>query len=444
MSQRVRLVKERFLSISKNVLLSWLIENLKTEEEKSQFRELCSSIEALFHAQRVAQIEVWTKCICIKKICNFEIKQCYSTFDRFNRQAADEIAQTNQKELQLRQDRLLENIVNILNDSNFTPVTFEDYTWDERAVKLSNKKKKKKKKECINIMDWAKLDSYLLTDFFEKHRRLNPYRDVPIPPPFHNHFILYHCGTGMITKSNVYMDHKINLICADIQSYFKQLLQRVFLLLQAALFTADNNPPDVNNSPIVNEHNSNNVNEENDDDYVQRVSLVDTYTTAKSQGMAGVLWWFLSRVTLQVSFLFVCFFFSLKIKQKEPTFRHVVLVYRSLTEGLLEEKLRRAKEDSLKLSRKVRSTVKRRLQQIKESYSTDKQNEEGGNDNDLQEEEEENQVQERVSSANSNTEQGNAQQQAKTGKPLYNEFKRQQSATKFQDPITSSIASQDE
>ncbi|ETO33663.1 hypothetical protein RFI_03439, partial [Reticulomyxa filosa] len=49
-----------------------------------------------------------------------------------------------------------------------------------------------------------------------------------------------------------------------------------------------------------------------------------------------------------------------------------------------------------------------------------------------------------LGSANSNTEQGNEQQQAKTGKPLYNELKRQQSATKFQDPITSSIASQDE
>ena len=75
--------------------------------------------------------------------------------------------------------------------------------------------------------------------------------------------------------------------------------------------------------------------------YFKRISLKDTFKRAwHAGGIIGVLEWCIASVELQ-----------------EPTYSRLVLLYRSLPEGLLQEKLRRAKEASHALS----SSVKKRL-----------------------------------------------------------------------------------
>lgn len=242
----------------------------------------------------------------------------------------------------------------------------------------------------------------MLHDFFKQHKgtkEYNPYfdKDVTKPPPFWQHFSVFHRGYGLHVQSELFIDHKINIISQDIFTILKSYAIQFFYFMIGKLFYIDSGKDDnnkkndnnngngknISNGELIDQiqlmqrmsiekqlssyRSSNEMSDNKSDDKrgesesegkekedkkgneiaFERVSLVDTYKEAKRQGIKGIIWWFLSNLTL-----------------KEPTFNDVIVMFRELPEKVLDEKLRRAKERSKKYGKTIINSASKSFKKI--------------------------------------------------------------------------------
>ena len=122
--QRVEIPKQKFIEVSKDSFIKELSKTFESTIEQDQFLQLSNIIQHLLDAKRVQQREL--------------VKKSYSCFDERNHFSKIEANKLSVEELGNRQNTLLQNIYDILIDSNFEPITFENYKNAIQSVYLSD------------------------------------------------------------------------------------------------------------------------------------------------------------------------------------------------------------------------------------------------------------------------------------------------------------------
>jgi len=276
----------------------------ESDKNKELFGKLCSSIETLFYVNRIAKLEAF--------------KECYSSFSRLGELKRDKLSF---EELQKRQTKLIKMMYEILEDAHFNPITFEMYKNSIEKIYLSDLPIK---------VDFAKLDSNLFTSFYAQCPELNPYKDLAQKPPFYQHFAVFYRGNGLNTMKGLFITQKFNLFIADIRAQF--IGSNILKFLS---FLDEDKNENLSNKQQKNKNNM---------VHSERVSLLDTYKAAKSEGVGSVIWWFLKNVTI-----------------KEPTFKRLLLIYRQVPESFVAEQRRKLLEKANKIKSKIKKTAKKKL-----------------------------------------------------------------------------------
>lgn len=320
-SEKVILLKERFLPVSKDQFLSILLNKFESDRERTLFGQLSGAIECLFYVNRISKIE------------NF--KQSYAPFSRLNGIQKNQFNLSN-KQLSIRQMKLIKMIYDCLKDAHFEAITFEMYKNSIEKVFLSDLPIK---------VDWPKLDSFLLTTFYQKYPSINPYQNLKHKPPFYQHFAIFYRGYGECVRNGLFITPKLNLILSDlfpiIQSYISYFIQ----FMMAKLFTKQGNKKKNKNK----DNQSKDIGDDNNIDsslitQLERVSLLDTYKMAKSKGIRYTLWWFFKNITIH-----------------EPTFKRLIMIHRQIPESFVQEQTRKMKERANKLKHKIEKSAKKQF-----------------------------------------------------------------------------------
>ena len=212
-------------------------------------------------------------------------KECFSCFSRHN--AFPHTLPLD--ELKARQLKLMKMIYNILHDAHFEPITLELYKNSIEKVFLTDVPIK---------VDWAKLDSHLLTTFYDHYPSLNPYKDMAHRPPFYRHFSVFYRGYGLSEMESLFITPKLNLILADLEPIFKSYFSQCIAFLTATLHSKSNKKEKEKSKQSENGNGSKSIN--SDVLTMKRVSLLDTYKVAKSKGIRSTFYWLFKNIKIQV------------------------------------------------------------------------------------------------------------------------------------------------
>eukprot|EP01084_Bolivina_argentea_P290876 499770_1 len=115
--------------------------------------------------------------------------------------------------------------------------------------------------------------------------------------------------------------------------------------MTAKLFSSKKkNKQNKNNNNITENESLKNIDAKFDILKLERISLLDTYNSAKCKGINNILWWFFKNIS-------IC----------EPTFKRLILIYRQVPETFVAEQTRKLKEKANKLKSSLKKTAKKTI-----------------------------------------------------------------------------------
>ena len=233
----------------------------------------------------------------------------------------------------------------LIQEAHFSAITMEMYKNSIEKVFLSDLPIK---------VDWGKLDSHLLTQFYQQYPQQNPYNNSSDKPPFHRHFAVFYRGYGLSSMKGLFITQKLNLILADLIPIIQTSIIQFLQFMTATLFTQKRKNKNTKNQPVKSSK-SEGITAEIDMLKLERISLFDTYQTAKSKGVRHTLWWFLKNIKIQ-----------------EPTFKRLILIHRQVPETFVAEQTRKMKERAHKIKQSAKNKlgfINRAKQGVNNRYS---------------------------------------------------------------------------